>query len=239
MERRNVLRLKIDCTLVIGLRLLIFVKFIPAKGSIIVCFKMLGIPLNRILVVLDGVVKLPLLPISKPSIVVKISFIRLDRDSFGEALDSIIIITFPVQRDAFVVVGVGVVRIYLDRLRVVLDSLLELAYLIVGEPSVKEGFKVVRHDLQSFRIILDSCLVVSFLSWVVALSVELLSFLLLLLIILLICWGVGRWGRVWVELKWSCSILKFVWVNWSKRAMRLRRHIIALNILGDRRWLVV
>ena len=108
---------------------------------------MLWVSLNGILIVLDSIVKLSLLSICEPSIVVKIGFIRLDRDSFRETLNRIIIITFPVKRNAFIVVGIGVVWINQYCLRVVRNSFLKLAYLIIGEPSVEQGFKMVWHDL--------------------------------------------------------------------------------------------
>lgn len=82
MKGRDVLGLKVYCALVVGFRLLVFVELVPAESTVVVSLEVIGVSNNCVLVVFDRVVELPLFPVSKPSVVVKICFVGFDRNGF-------------------------------------------------------------------------------------------------------------------------------------------------------------
>jgi len=96
VKSRNIIRLESDCALIVFFCLLKLPELVPAKGSVVECFEMLWVNLNRILIVLDGFMKLALLPECESSIMVKVGLAGLNLNGHREALDSFIKVALPV-----------------------------------------------------------------------------------------------------------------------------------------------
>ena len=126
---------------------------------------------------------------------VKISFSRLYLDGGREALDGLVEVTAPVQRDALIVVRVSVLRINLDRCSVVLNCRAKLTKFVVGKTSIKKRLKVVRVDFERFGVEGDRRFVVTLLTCSVALSMELLGLRLELGVDLHLLWSNHRLSK--------------------------------------------
>ena len=70
---------------------------------------MIGVPLDGVLVVMDSIIKLPLLSVCETSVMVKVCFVGLYFDGHSEALYGFVVVAFAVQAYAFVIVSVGIV----------------------------------------------------------------------------------------------------------------------------------
>ena len=101
--------------------------FIPAEGTIVVCFEVFLIKVYCLGVISNSCVEVALLAICETTVVVKIGFSRFDADSCREAVNSLVEVASSVKRDSLVVVGVGVFRVNLNRCRVILNGQRELA----------------------------------------------------------------------------------------------------------------
>jgi len=131
----------------------------------------------RVLVVVDGLVEHPLLPEGEPSVVVEICLVGFDVNSLGEALNSFIKITLPIQADSLIVVSVGVVRVNLDGHRVVGNGQVKLPDFVIRKSTIEQGFEMVWHYVEGLSVLLDCEIIRSLLPGIVAAGMELFCFL--------------------------------------------------------------
>lgn len=74
VQRRNIGGLEFHGVFVILFRFFEFSEFVPAESSVIKSLEVLGVNFDSILVILNGIIKLLFLSVSKASIVVEVSF---------------------------------------------------------------------------------------------------------------------------------------------------------------------
>lgn len=122
-------------------------KLVPAECSIIISFEVVGVYLNSILIVVNGIVELPFLSVGESTIMIEVSLAGLNINSLCEALDCLVVVTFSIKTDPFIIISVSVVWVNLNCLGVIIYGFLEIADLVIRETTIKKSFEMVWHDL--------------------------------------------------------------------------------------------
>lgn len=122
-------------------------KLVPTECSIIISFEVVGVYLNSILIVVNGIIKLPFLSVGESTIMVKISLAGFDVNSLCKALDCLVIVTFSIETDPLIIISVSVVGVNLNCRGVIVYGFLEFADLIICETTIEKSFEMVWHDL--------------------------------------------------------------------------------------------
>jgi hypothetical protein len=123
---------------------------------------------------------------------VEVSFAWFKVNCLSEALDSFIIVSFPVQTNALVVVSECIIRVYLYSQRIVIDCSFKVTNFVESKSSVEECFEMVGDDLNGLAVELNGSLVIPLLPCCIPLRMEHLCLRLLLLLVSYITLTVGE-----------------------------------------------
>ena len=152
------------------------------------------VELNGLRIVNNSSLVVLQLPVSKASVMIKVSFRFIQFNGSCEVLNGLLEVALSVFTDSSVVKSKGIIWFSLKSFRVILDRLVVLAQLVVGEASIKQRFEVVWLQLDGFGVELQCQLEVSGFSCLVALAVERFSLLVFDRLpswLALLCFSVG------------------------------------------------
>ena len=120
---------------------------------------MVGIELDRLVIVLDGAVVLAFDLVGVATIEEGISVFRIELDGLVIVLDGAVVLAFALEGEATIEEGVGVSRIELDRLTAVQGGAVKVALVMVGGTTIIEGKSVFRIELNGLPEVLDGAVV--------------------------------------------------------------------------------